>query len=179
MQLLLVYVALLGLLFCCHSVLAQQKGDKLAKYQMRTGRKFLDETSAKPGIHTLKSGMLVEILKSSDKQDAKSPTKGDACEVTYAGTLKDGSPFDSGTTSFAPNQVIAGWTEAMQLMSEGDKWKLYIPYGLAYGERGSPPKIPPYATLVFEIEIHKVKTGGKPMAEARKAFEEAKAKPEL
>ena len=56
----------------------------------------------------------------------------------------------------------------MQLMGEGDKWRLHIPYNLAYGANGSPPKLPPYATLVFEIEIHKVKSGGKPVAEARK-----------
>eukprot|EP01034_Spumella_vulgaris_P021728 gene21728-27781_t len=142
-------------------------------YIKRTGAKFLKEVSTREGIFELKSGMLVEILKSGDKEDAKSPKAGDSCEVTYSGTLKDGSKFDSGTTSFAPNQVIKGWTEAMQLMGEGDKWKLYIPYDLAYGERGSPPKIPPFAPLVFEIEIHKVKSGGKPVTEARVAFKEA------
>ena len=64
----------------------------------------------------------------------------------------------------------------MQLMGEGDKWRLHIPYNLAYGANGSPPKIPPYATLVFKIEIHKVKSGGKPVAEARKMFSEAQVK---
>jgi len=84
-----------------------------------------------------------EVLKASDKTTPKSPTAGDTCEVTYAGRLRDGTPFDSGTTSFAPNQVIQGWTEAMQLMCEGDKWELYIPYDLAYGERGwVPPSNP-------------------------------------
>ena len=69
---------------------------------------------------------------------------------------------------------------AMQLMGEGDKWKLYIPWNLAYGERGSPPKIGPYAPLVFEIEIHKVESGGKPVSEAREAFKKAlKQKAEL
>ena len=63
----------------------------------------------------------------------------------------------------------------MQLMGEGDKWKLYIPYDLAYGERGSPPKIPPFVPLVFEIEIHKVKSGGKSVSKAREMFEEARA----
>lgn len=117
----------------------------------------------------MKSGMVVEILKSGES-DAKSPKAGDSCKVTYAGTFKDGKSFDSGTTSFAPNQVIKGWTEAMQLMGEGDKWKLYIPYDLAYGENGSPPKIPGYSPLVFEIEIHKVESGGKSVSEAREAF---------
>jgi FKBP-type peptidyl-prolyl cis-trans isomerase len=67
----------------------------------------------------------------------------DTCEVTYAGTLRDGTPFDAGTTSFAPNQVIKGWTEAMQLMAEGDKWRLHIPFDLAYGSR-------------YDIEINKL-----------------------
>ena len=151
----------------------KKKGD-LNSYLKRTGTKYLQEVAKKEGIIELKSGMLVEILKTSDKPNAKSPTVSDTCEVTYSGTLKDGSKFDAGTTSFAPNQVIRGWTEAMQLMAEGDKWKLYIPYNLAYGERGSPPRIPPYSPLVFEIEIHKVKAKGKPVEEARKAFEEAK-----
>lgn len=114
--------------------------------------------------------MVVEILKSSENPSAKSPRASDSCKVTYAGTFKDGKSFDSGTTSFAPNQVIKGWTEAMQLMAEGDKWKLHIPYDLAYGERGRPPKIPAFSPLVFEIEIHKVESGGKPMSEAREAF---------
>jgi len=95
-------------------------------------------------------------------------------EVTYLGTFKDGNRFDGSTTSFAPNQVIKGWTEAMQLMVEGDKWKLYIPYGLAYGEQGSPPRIPAFSPLVFEIEIHKVNGKGKSKADAKKRLEDAK-----
>ena len=143
-------------------------------YLKRTGKKFLDEIAKKDGVFTLKSGMLVEVLHESTKAEARSPKQYDTCEVTYSGTLKDGTPFDAGTTSFSPNQVIKGWTEAMQLMGEGDKWKLYIPYDLAYGERGSPPKIPGYSPLVFEIEIHKVmSTGGKPLSEAREAFQKA------
>jgi FKBP-type peptidyl-prolyl cis-trans isomerase FklB len=108
-------------------------------------------------VHKLPSGMLYRVLKSGKTGGKKSsPNVGDSCEVTYAGKLKDGTPFDSGTTSFAPNQVIKGWTEALQLMCEGDKWELFIPYDMAYGERGSPPKIPPFNPLVFEVELHKV-----------------------
>jgi len=153
----------------------KKKGD-MSKYLKRTGEKYLADIAEKEGIYKLKSGMLIEILKESDLPDAKSPTKFDTCDVTYSGTLKDGSKFDAGTTSFSPSQVIKGWTEAMQLMVEGDKWKLYIPYELAYGERGSPPKIPGYSPLVFEIEIHKVKsTGGKSKEEARKLFQDSLA----
>jgi len=84
------------------------------------------------------------------------------CLCHYAGTLIDGTEFDSSysrgePTTFAPNQVIGGWTEAMQLMVEGDKWELYIPSDLAYGDRGSPPKIPGDSALVFTIEMIEIK----------------------
>lgn len=151
-----------------------KKGD-MNKYYKRTGEKYLKEIEKKDGVIKMKSGMLIEILKSSTETNPKSPTTSDPCEVTYAGTFKDNKPFDSGTTSFAPNQVIRGWTEAMQYMVEGDKWKLYIPYDLAYGERGSQPKIPPFTPLIFEIEIHKVKSGGKSAEEAKKMFAEGQA----
>ena len=137
------------------------------------GDAFLLEVSQRANILKLKSGMLIEILSPSDKPDAKSPTVGDTCEVTYAGTFMDGKKFDSGTTSFAPNEVIKGWTEAMQLMVEGDKWKLYIPYDLAYGEQGYPGVIPAFSPLVFEIEIHTVNAEGKPSSEAKAMFKEA------
>ena len=171
----LLYVLALTLLVLAVYVSADDKS-----YQIRTGEKYLSETAAKEGVMKLKSGMLVEILQESTNPDAKSPRVGDSSECTYEGRLKDGKRFDGGRTSFAPNQVIKGWTEAMQLMSEGDKWRLHIPYQLAYGERGSPPRIPGYSVLVFDIEIHKVKgSGGKPQSEARAAFQKALAEPEL
>jgi FKBP-type peptidyl-prolyl cis-trans isomerase FklB len=153
---------------------SKKKGD-MNSYVKRTGAKFIEEMSKREGVIKLKSGMLVEILKTTTKADARSPTVSDSCSVTYSGTLKDGTMFDSGTTEFAPNQVIKGWTEALQYMSEGDQWKLYIPYDLAYGERGAPPKIAPFAPLVFVLEIHKVRAAGKSMEDARKMFEAAKA----
>ena len=147
MQIIKVVLALFSLLLLSLSSNAEKKKGDINAYLKRTGEKYLKEVALKEGIHKLKSGMLVEILKEGDSPDARSPTKFDTCDVTYKGTLKDGTQFDAGTTSFSPNQVIKGWTEAMQLMGEGDKWKLYIPYDLAYGERGSPPKIPGYSPL--------------------------------
>lgn len=162
-------------LSCTSMAFGDKKKGDMTSYLKRTGEKYMKDTAQKEGVIPLKSGMIVEILKTNDDPNAKSPTVSDSCDVTYSGVLKDGTPFDSGRTSFAPNQVIKGWTEALQLMVEGDKWKIHIPYNLAYGERGAPPKIPGYSPLVFELEIHKVKAKGKSAAEARKMFEEAKA----
>jgi len=105
---------------------------------------------------TLASGLQYKVLSSGD--GIYHPTANSPCTCHYHGTLVNGEIFDSsvdrGTPiDFAPNQVIKGWTEAMQLMVEGDKWELYIPSDLAYGDRGSPPKIPGGATLIFTIEI--------------------------
>lgn len=176
MNLRALFLSIAGFLFFGAMVSADKKKADMNNYMKRTGQKFLDEVATREGVITLKSGMLVEILHTTTDPNAKSPTASDSCEVTYSGTLKDGSKFDAGTTSFAPNQVIKGWTEAMQLMAEGDKWKLYIPYNLAYGERGAPPRIPPFAPLIFDIEIHKVKGKNfKSVDEARRMFEEAKA----
>eukprot|EP00960_Hanusia_phi_P013865 406318-Hanusia_phi.AAC.6 len=159
----------------CFAALVLAKGsneEKMKKYYIRTGKKFLEDKSKEEGVKTLPSGMLYRVIKEGGKKGKKSsPNVGDSCKVTYSGKLKDGTPFDSGTTSFAPNQVIKGWTEALQLMCEGDKWELFIPYDMAYGERGSPPKIPPYNPLVFEVELHKVEKGGKPCKEAKAELE--------
>merc|ERR1719188_1463584 len=108
---------------------------------------------------------MYKVLK---KGDGKGHPKVDTpCSCHYAGTLIDGTEFDSSykrgkPTTFAPNQVIKGWTEAMQLMVEGDKWELYIPSDMAYGDRGSPPKIPGGSVLIFTIEILKIKGGKVP-----------------
>eukprot|EP00621_Florenciella_sp_RCC1693_P014556 CAMPEP_0182532098 /NCGR_PEP_ID=MMETSP1323-20130603/10863_1 /TAXON_ID=236787 /ORGANISM="Florenciella parvula, Strain RCC1693" /LENGTH=226 /DNA_ID=CAMNT_0024741779 /DNA_START=46 /DNA_END=726 /DNA_ORIENTATION=+ len=124
------------------------------------GLAFLDENKGKEGVVTLESGMQYKVLRAGGGDSH--PTANSPCDCHYAGTLIDGTTFDSSydrgsPTSFAPNQVIKGWTEAMQLMVEGDKWELYIPSELAYGERGSPPKIPGGSVLVFTIEIITIK----------------------
>merc|ERR1712230_334018 len=126
------------------------------------GKKFLEENKAKEGVVTLPSGLQYKILKKGS--GAHHPTVDSSCECHYEGTLIDGTEFDSSykrgsPTSFAPNQVIKGWTEAMQLMVEGDKFEMYIPSDLAYGESGSPPKIPGGSALVFRMEILKIKGG--------------------
>merc|ERR1712037_1007492 len=100
------------------------------------------------------------VLKEGKGMDHPKPST--PCECHYAGRLIDGKQFDSSydrgePTTFAPNQVIKGWTEAMQLMVLGDKWEMYIPYQLAYGESGRPPTIPAKAMLTFVMEIVKIK----------------------
>jgi len=117
-------VALLLLLLSLFAISSDAKKGDMDSYRKRTGKKYLEETAKKEGVLKLKSGMLIEVLKESTDPNSKSPTAYDSCDVTYSGTLKDGTPFDAGTTSFSPSQVIKGWTEAMQLMGEGDKWKV-------------------------------------------------------
>merc|ERR1711939_627884 len=137
----------------------------LANATNEAGTKYLEENKKKDGVVTLPSGLQYKVLRKGDGEFH--PTIDSSCECHYEGKLIDGSVFDSsykrGTpTSFAPNQVIKGWTEAMQLMVEGDKWEMYIPSELGYGDRGSPPKIGGGDVLVFQMEIIKIKGDTKP-----------------
>lgn len=118
------------------------------------GEKFLAENALREEVTVTESGLQYEILKEGKGQK---PTATDKVKVHYHGTLIDGTVFDSSVDRgepavFGVNQVIAGWTEALQLMPVGSKWKLYIPYELAYGERGN-SGIQPYSTLIFEVEL--------------------------
>eukprot|EP00934_Nitzschia_sp_Nitz4_P004808 Nitzschia sp. Nitz4//scaffold139_size61406//39113//39950//NITZ4_006460-RA/size61406-snap-gene-0.4-mRNA-1//1//CDS//3329535852//4798//frame0 len=120
------------------------------------GLAFLAENKNKEGVHTLPSGLQYKVLKRG--RGSAHPTVDSPCSCHYEGKLTDGTVFDSSyergePTTFAPNQVIKGWTEAMQLMVAGDKWELYIPSELAYGDRGSPPKIQGGDVLIFQMEI--------------------------
>merc|ERR1712187_962042 len=129
------------------------------------GLKFLEENKTKDRVVTLASGLQYKVL--NEGRGMEHPKVSTPCECHYAGRLLDGTEFDSSyargePTAFAPNQVIKGWTEAMQLMVQGDKWEMYIPYELAYGERGSPPKIPGCACLIFIMEIVKINGDKKP-----------------
>ena len=128
------------------------------KENMLVGKKFLEENGKKEGVKTTASGLQYEVMKEG-KGDKPGPT--DEVTVHYHGTLLDGKVFDSSvdrgeTTSFPLNGVIPGWTEGVQLMSVGSKYKFFIPYDLAYGARGT-RGIAPYSTLVFEIEYFGVK----------------------
>lgn len=119
------------------------------------GKAFLTENAAKPGVTTTASGLQYEVLTAGS---GASPAKSDKVTVHYEGSLTDGSVFDSSykrgePATFGVTQVIPGWVEALQLMQPGAKWKLTIPQDLAYGERGAPPNIPPFSTLVFTVEM--------------------------
>ncbi len=119
------------------------------------GEAFLIENAKKEGVKTLPSGLQYRVLKEGD---GKHPSKNEQVVVHYKGTLIDGREFDSSykrgePAKFGVGQVIAGWTEALQLMKEGSKWMLYIPWQLAYGEKGSGKLIGPHETLIFEVEL--------------------------
>jgi FKBP-type peptidyl-prolyl cis-trans isomerase len=120
--------------------------------------KFLESNKKTEGVQTTKSGLQYKVISSG--KGSKSPLATDKVTVHYTGKLIDGTVFDSSSgrdpITFEVGGVIAGWTEALQLMKEGDKWMIYLPYDIAYGERGAGDQIPPYATLIFEVELIKV-----------------------
>jgi FKBP-type peptidyl-prolyl cis-trans isomerase FklB len=122
------------------------------------GEAFLAENAQKSGVTTLPSGLQYEVIK-----EGSGPKPGPSAKVTthYHGTLINGKVFDSSyqrgqPATFGVNQVIAGWTEALQLMPEGSKWRLYIPSDLAYGKRGAGRDIPGDTALIFDVELLKV-----------------------
>ena len=130
---------------------AKQQGAENSK----TGEAFLAENAGKEGVKTTDSGLQYKVITAGE---GNSPQKSDKVTVNYRGTLVDGTEFDSSYSrnkpaTFGVGQVIPGWTEALQLMKEGDKWEIYLPSKLAYGERGAGAKIPPDSTLIFEIEL--------------------------
>ena len=134
---------------------AAEKG-KAAKQE---GEKFLAENGKKEGVITTASGLQYQVLREGNGQ---SPKATDTVECHYEGTLIDGTKFDSSydrgqTATFPLNQVIAGWTEGLQLMKEGGKYRFFIPYELGYGERGAGASIPPFSALVFDVELVSVK----------------------
>ncbi|NRB61769.1 MAG: FKBP-type peptidyl-prolyl cis-trans isomerase [Saprospiraceae bacterium] len=131
------------------------------KYEgiIKEGEAFLAANAQKEGVSTTASGLQYRVITPGT---GAQPTASSSVTVHYSGKLLDGTEFDSSykrnePTTFGVGQVISGWTEALQLMKEGSKWEIFIPYNLAYGERGAGQAIPPYATLIFEVELISVK----------------------
>jgi FKBP-type peptidyl-prolyl cis-trans isomerase FklB len=137
----------------------QNKNQIAAEKNKAEEEAFFAENKTKAGVITLESGIQYKVFESGN---GKSPKISSTVETHYRGRLLDGTEFDSSfkrgqPASFAVTGVIKGWTEILQLMKEGDKWEVYIPSELAYGERGSAPVIGPNAALIFEMELIKVK----------------------
>ena len=133
----------------------RQEAGKVHKEQ---GEKYLAENAKKDGVITLSSGLQYQVLKEGN---GKKPSAKDSVKCHYEGFLIDGTVFDSSVQRGEPavfglQQVIAGWTEGLQLMQEGAKYRFFIPYRLAYGEGGAGSSIPPYAALIFDVELIQV-----------------------
>ena len=131
------------------------KMNALTEENARQGAEFLAENAKREGVISTESGLQYEVISSGD---GESPTAESVVKTHYHGTLIDGSVFDSSVergapAQFAVNGVIPGWTEALQLMKVGDKWKLFLPADLAYGLQSPSPNIPPNSTLIFEVEL--------------------------
>ena len=129
--------------------------EALMQKKSASGESFMEENAARPEVTTTASGLQYEVL---IEGTGPMPSATDTVVTHYHGTLTDGTVFDSSVergspASFPVNRVIAGWTEALQMMGVGSKWRLVIPPNLAYGERGAGAAIPPNATLVFEVEL--------------------------
>ena len=136
----------------------KKQQSKASESIIEEGKKFLEDNKKRNNVITLESGLQYEILKSGE---GPKPSLEDQVTTHYHGTLIDGTVFDSSVergqpATFPVGGVIKGWTEALQLMSVGSKWKLFVPYNLAYGERGAGPQIGPYTTLIFEVELIKI-----------------------
>ncbi len=136
----------------------EAKMKKAQEENIAKGKQFLAANAKKEGVKTTKSGLQYKVIKQGT---GKTPGLKDSVTTHYRGTLIDGTEFDSSykrkqPATFPVDGVISGWTEALQLMKEGDKWQLYIPSDLAYGQRGSGPDIGPNEVLVFDIELLKV-----------------------
>lgn len=128
------------------------------KNMREAGEKYLEENAKKEGVVTLPSGLQYKVL---TEGNGRKPEATDKVKCHYEGMLIDGTLFDSSIqrgepATFPLNGVIAGWTEGLQLMAEGSKYRLFIPYQLGYGERGAGASIPPYAALVFDVELIEV-----------------------
>ena len=139
---------------------AERKSEqaKLGEAAKREGEEYLEKNAARSGVTVLPSGLQYEVLREGT---GRKPKATDSVKCHYEGTLVDGTVFDSSRRRGEPavfplNGVIRGWTEGLQLMQEGAVYRFFIPYNLAYGENGAGASIPPYAALLFEVELIEV-----------------------
>ena len=137
------------------STFLQQQQEEQSKVARAEGEAFLAENAKKEGVTVLPSGLQYTVLREGE---GRKPAATDSVKCHYEGTLTNGTVFDSSyrrgePATFPLNGVIAGWTEGVQLMAEGAKFRFFIPYNLAYGERGAGQSIPPYAALIFDVEL--------------------------
>jgi FKBP-type peptidyl-prolyl cis-trans isomerase FklB len=144
------------------SMLQQQKAEAAIAAFAQEGRDFLASNSTQPGVMTTASGLQYQVLSSAGDSSAPMPSEDDTVSVHYEGTLTDGSVFDSSVqrgqpATFPLNGVIPGWTEGLQLMKVGDKFRFFIPSDLAYGPNGAGDAIPPNAVLIFDVELLEIK----------------------
>lgn len=140
--------------------MAEQQQAALAA-STAAGEEFLQANAEKEGVASLESGLQYLVLESGPEGGA-SPSASDSVLAHYHGTLTDGTVFDSSVdrgepAQFGLSQVISGWTEALQLMKVGDKWRLFIPADMAYGEASPTPAIPPNSTLIFDVELLEIR----------------------
>lgn len=142
---------------------AMEKQRRIAEQNKKEADAFLEANKTKPGVITLPNGLQYKVLAEGS---GESPKPEDIVTAHYRGTLMDGTEFDASKPdqpfTRAANQVIRGWTEALTRMKPGAKWQLFIPPDLAYGERGSPPKIAPNSALIFEVELLSFKSAPPP-----------------
>mgnify|MGYP000400912747 FL=1 len=136
----------------------QARREEEAKVLAAEGIAFLEENAKRPEITVTESGLQYEVLATGE---GEKPTAESTVRVDYHGTLVNGTVFDSSyergqPAEFPVGGVIKGWTEALQMMPVGTKWRLYVPHELAYGERGAGAAIAPYSTLVFDVELHAI-----------------------
>ncbi|MBL7250734.1 FKBP-type peptidyl-prolyl cis-trans isomerase [Alloalcanivorax marinus] len=153
----------------------QKKQEEQAQKNLEESKAFLEENAKKDGVETTDSGLQYEVLKSGE-EGAESPTLEDTVEVHYKGSLVDGTVFDSSIERDKPavfglKHIIPGWQEALPMMKVGDKWKLFLPPELGYGEQGAGGDIGPNQVLIFEVELLDVKKQGNEDAGAEAATE--------
>jgi len=155
----------------------QAQAEATAESQLAEAQAFIEENAAREGVTTTESGLQYEVIKEGD---GASPAATDTVVTHYTGTLLDGTVFDSSEergepATFGLDRVIPGWTEALQLMEVGDRWRLWLPPELAYGTRSPSDVIPPNALLVFEVELLDVNPEGEASGEPSDAAEAADA----